>query len=123
MIRIMSELPVEVLGFEARGKVTAHDYQTVMMPEVNRVVSEGNRLRVLYYLGPEFESFSVGAMFDDALIGVGLGRAWERAAIVTDKQWIHKSFGLFSAITPIDMRIFHNSQLDEAVQWAGKGDA
>jgi hypothetical protein len=117
MIRIMSELPPGILGFEARGKVTAHDYQTVMMPEINRVASRGERLRVLYHLGPGFESFSVGAMIDDALIGVGRTPAWERAAVVTDKEWVHKSFGIFSAITPIEMRVFHNADLDQAARW------
>ena len=117
MIRIMSELPPEILGFEARGKVTAHDYETIMMPEINRVASAGGRLRVLYYLGAEFESFSVGAMFDDALIGIGRTPSWECAAVVTDKTWIHKSFGLFSAITPVKIRVFRNAELDEAARW------
>ena len=122
MIRIMSELPPAVLGFEARGKVTARDYQSVMMPEINRVVAEGEHLRVLYYLGPEFDSFSVGAMLDDALIGVGHTWSWEKAAVVTDKDWIHKAFGLFSAITPISMRVFRNEDLDDAVRWAAGED-
>jgi hypothetical protein len=91
-----------------------------MMPEINRAVADGVRLRVLYFLGPEFESFSVGAMFDDALIGVGHTRAWEKAAVVTDKEWVHKSFGLFAAISPIEMRAFHNAELEEAVRWAGE---
>ena len=119
MIRIMSELPPGILGFEARGKVTAHDYQSVMIPEINRVASEGGRLHVLYYLGPEFKSFTVGAMIDDAIIGIGRTPSWKKAAIVTDKEWVHKSFGLFAAITPIAMRVFRNAELDEAASWLG----
>ena len=117
MIRIMSELPPGIVGFEARGKVTAQDYETIMMPEINRVASGGGRLRVLYFLGPEFESFSVGAMFDDALIGVGRTPWWERGAVVTDKDWVHKAFGFFSAITPIQLRVFHNADLEAATKW------
>jgi len=123
MIRIMCELPPEIVGFEASGKVTAHDYETVVMPEINRVASSGGRLRVLYYLGPEFDSFSIGAMFDDALIGVGRTPSWERAAIVTDKQWVHRSFGVFAAITPVEMRVFPSAELDEAARWVGEGES
>ena len=124
MIRVMSELPPGVLGFEARGKVTAQDYQTIMMPEINRAVSGGDRLRMVYHLGPEFKGFTVGAMFDDAIAGVGHVKSWERAAVVSDIDWIHKSFGFFNALMPMAMRLFPNSELDTAVAWAmGKDDA
>jgi hypothetical protein len=118
MIRLMSELPPDVLGFEAHGKVTAQDYQTVMMPEINRVVASGERLRVVYHLGPEFEGFTVGAMVDDAIAGLGHVRAWKRAAVVSDLDWVHKSFGFFSAIMPLEIRLFPNSELSSAVDWA-----
>ena len=117
MIRVMSELPPGVLGFEARGKVTGRDYETVLMPEINRVVGEGRKLRVLYWLGPEFEGFSVAAMFDDALMGLGHGHAWQRAAVVSDVAWIGKAFGPFARITPMAMRLYPNAELEAAVAW------
>jgi len=123
MIRIMSELPLGVLGFEAVGKVTAQDYQTVMMPEVEQVIDDGERLRVIYYLGPDFESFTIGAMLDDALVGVGRANAWERIAIVSDKDWVHKSFGLFATVLPFKARIFPIPELATAVQWVAEEDS
>jgi hypothetical protein len=123
MIRIMCELPPAVLGFEAIGRVTAQDYQTVMMPELQQVVGDGGRLRLVYYLGPRFEGFTVGAMLDDALVGVGHPRSWERIAVVADKEWVHKSFGLFGALVPAEVRIFRNAELDAAVSWVAGEDA
>ena len=123
MIRVMCELPPGVLGFEARGKVTAQDYQTVMMPEINRVVAGGDKLRIVYQLGSDFEGFTVGAMFDDAITGVGHLKAWERAAVVSDVDWVHKSFGFFAALMPVTMRLFRNAELEAATGWvAGEGD-
>jgi hypothetical protein len=123
VIRVMSELPPGVLGFEARGKVTAYDYGGVMMPEINRVVSGGDKIRIVYHLGPEFEGFTLGAMFDDAIAGVAHPGKWERAAVVSDVKWVHKSFGVFAAILRIPMRLFRNAELDAAAEWAaGKDD-
>ena len=120
MIRIMCELPPGVLGFEAVGKVTAQDYQSVMMPEVDQVIADGDRLRVIYFLGPEFESFTVGAMFDDALVGVGHASAWERIAVVSDKDWVHKSFGLIAALLPFKTRIFSIPEFEAALEWVAE---
>lgn len=122
MIRIMCELPPDVIGFEAIGKVTAQDYQAVMMPELEQVLGDGGRLRVIYYLGPRFEGFTAGAMFDDALVGVGHPRSWERIAVVADKEWIHKAFGLFGALVPAEARIFRKAEFDAAVSWVAAED-
>jgi hypothetical protein len=117
LIRIMSELPPHILGFEARGKVTAHDYETVLRPEIDRAAAEGDRLRLLYHLGPAFEGFSLGAMLDDARLGLGHLQAWEKIAVVTDEDWVRNSVGLFSKLVPGTVRVFPNSELPEARSW------
>lgn len=117
MIRIMSELPPGVLGFEARGKVTAHDYETILMPEIDRAVAEGEELRLLYYFGPEFERFSVGAVIEDTRLGFEHIRQWERIAVVSDEDWIRGSVGLFGTLMRSTIRAFPNAQLAEAQAW------
>lgn len=113
----MSELPPQVLGFEARGKVTAHDYETVLMPEIERAARESERLRLLYHLGPGFEGFSLGAIFDDTRLGLSHWQAWEKIAIVTDVDWIGASAGLIGRLIPGEVRVFGEDGLDEASRW------
>ena len=47
MIRIMSELPPHVVGFEGLGKVTVRDYETVIIPEINRWQRKARRCSVI----------------------------------------------------------------------------
>jgi len=117
VIRIMSELPPRVLGFEACGKVTAQDYETILMPEVNRAVAEGQQLRLLYYLGPEFKGFSVGAMLEDTRLGIGHIKQWEKIAIVSDLEWVRHSASLFGGLIASSIRVFPNAELDTACAW------
>jgi hypothetical protein len=117
MIRIMSELPARVLGFEAIGHVNAADYENVVIPEFRAVVEDGEMLRVVYYLGPEFTGFSLGALLDDARVGLDFMRRIERVALVTDLDWVRRASGLFSALSPAPVRVFPSEELKGAVEW------
>jgi hypothetical protein len=118
MIRIMTELPPSVVGFDATGTVDATDYQNVIIPEVKRLAREVGEVRILYHLGEDFEGFSLGAVIDDALVGLEHFGSWKRASVVTDKDWIHKSWGVFRLILPKGIRLFRISEFDEALAWA-----
>ena len=117
MIRIMSELPPHVVGFEGLGKITVHDYKTVIIPEINRAASESRKMHVLLYLGPEFTGFSVGALFNDAALGVFHMTDYERIALVSDVGWIRASVGLMGRMISGSIRGFSNAELDVARDW------
>jgi hypothetical protein len=114
----MSELPPHVIGFEGVGKITVHDYESVITPEINRAAGESGKLHVLCYLGPEFSGFSVGALFNDAALGVFHMKAYEKVALVSDVGWIRASVGLMGLmLSRGSMRGFSNAELDAARDW------
>jgi len=117
VIRIMSELPPHVVGFEGLGKVTVRDYEAVIIPEINRAAAESDKMHVLCYLGPEFTGFSVGALFNDAALGVFHMKAYERVALVSDVGWIRASVGLMGLMMSGSIRAFSNAELDVARDW------
>jgi hypothetical protein len=55
MIEPVPGLPENVLGFKAAGTVTAKDYETVIIPAVEKMFAERDKVRFLYYLGDEYE--------------------------------------------------------------------
>ena len=78
MIKIISDLPNNVLGFESSGTVTGEDYETVLIPAVEEKLKAFPKVRLLYHLGSEFTGYDMEAMWDDAKIGFKHLKAWEK---------------------------------------------
>ncbi len=117
MLRIMNDLPGNVLGIEAEGEVTDADYKSVLIPAVAEKLKSNKKVRLLYYLGPGFTGFSLKAMLDDAGVGIKNYSAWERVALVSDHQLINTLMKFFGYLLPGEVRIFSNVALEEAKKW------
>ena len=53
MIERIPDLPDHVLGFSAKGKVTAEDYEKVLIPAVEKELKENKKIRFLYNFGKD----------------------------------------------------------------------
>lgn len=117
MLETIDGLPVSVLGLRVKGEISKDDYEHVVLPELERARSEGRRVRLLYHLGPEFERFSAGAMWQDMKVGMRYLRLVERCAIVTDVRWVRNTTQAVAPLMPCPVRIFANAAYGEAVDW------
>ena len=117
MIEKISDLPGNVLGFTASGKVTADDYESVLIPAVEEKLAEQKKIRLLYHLDDGFTGYEAGALWDDTKIGLKHLTAWERIAVVTDVDWIRTSVKVFGFAMPGEVKVFENSGLAEAKAW------
>ena len=106
-----------VVGVRARGKVTAEDYQDVLVPAVEAATEDGKRARLLYVLGPEYEGFEVGALLQDAKVGLGHLTDFERIAVVTDRDWIANALRATAFLIPATIKLFTPDQLEDAKRW------
>ena len=120
MLERMMGLPDNVLGFEAKGEVTGADYESVLIPAVDEMLTRRKSIRFLYHLGNEFTGFDAKAMWDDAKVGLRHLNAWERVAVVTDVGWIRTAMNTFGFVMPGLVRIFSNSELAAARQWVSE---
>ena len=125
MLEPISGLPDNALGFTAKGNVTSEDYETVLIPAVEKKLKSHEKVRLLYHLGDEFEGFEAGAMWDDAKVGLAHITNWEKIAIVTDVNWIKKAGRIFGfAIETMSVsghvKVFKNAELDQAKEWIGE---
>ena len=64
MITILEHLPDNVLGVEASGKVTAEDYEQVLIPAVQATFAAHERIRFVYVLGEDFDGWTMGGMWE-----------------------------------------------------------
>ena len=118
MIELISDLQDNVVGFTAKGEVTADDYELVLIPTVETKLKEHNKIRLLYHLGPDFTGYSTGAMWDDTKVGLHHITAWEKIAVVSDVDWIRGATKFFGFAMPGHVKVFSNNQLsDPAMKW------
>lgn len=120
MVKLMTDLPDNVLGMYAEGKITAADYETVLIPAVEEKLRTNKKMRVLYQIADSFEGFELKAMLDDAKIGIGDLSAWEKLAVVSDHHLINSTARFFGHFMICEIRIFSTADLDAAKKWVSE---
>ena len=123
MLKRIIYLPDNVLGIEASGKVTADDYQSVLVPALEDKLRKTRKVRFLYLLGEAFDEFSGAAAWEDTKVGLKHLTQFDRIAVVTDVDWIQNSIKYFGFALPGEVRVFKNGDLQRARDWiseAGK---
>lgn len=116
MIKQLSNMPDAVLGFEATGKLTAADYETVLIPTIEAGMKEGRR-RLIFVMPEGFEGMELGAMRDDFTFGLRHYFDFEKFAFVTDDKTMTTLTHAFSFMIPAETRVFGQSDLSEALRW------
>jgi hypothetical protein len=117
MLEEMKDLPGNVVGLVAKGRVDRDDYQRVVWPIVEQAKREGRHLRLLYQLGPEFEGFSAAALLEDARVGLRNLSLMDRVAVVSDVVPIRKFTQLLEPLMPCAVRVFANQDRTAAIDW------
>ena len=117
MIEKIPDLPDNVLGFTAKGKITVNDYELIIIPAVEELFSRHEKVRFLYHLGEDLTGFEAAAMWDDMKLGLKHLPGWERIAIVSDIEWVRAAIKIFGLVMPGQVRVFHNNELALATRW------
>ena len=113
----MNDLPANVLGVSAEGKITGTDYETALIPALEEKLKTNKKVRMLYQLGTDFTGFEMSAMLDDAKVGLKHISDWDRIALVSDHETINSFAKLFGHLVTCELRIFKNDELEVANSW------
>jgi hypothetical protein len=120
MVEVIADMPPGTLGFRVSARLAREDYVDVLVPPLREAVQAGRPLHVLYAIGPELH-MEPAAVWEDFKLDLELGikhrEAWERVAVVTDLDWLWRSFKLFSWMVPGEMRLFGESEFAQAKIW------
>lgn len=117
MLEPIPDLPGNVAGFTARGKVAGEDYEKVLIPIIEEKLEDHSKIRLLYHLDEGVTGMDAAAMWDDAKVGIKHLSSWEKIAIVTDIDWIRNAVRLFGFAMPGPVKTFRNRDLPKAVDW------
>lgn len=117
MIEPLDDMPAGTLGFRAVGTVEPDDYKTVLTPAVESTIAEHHKVNLVYVIGDDFDRYSLGAMWQDTLLGFHKPSVWGRIAFVTNHDWLAHAGAIFAPITPGELKVFPLERQDEAVAW------
>ena len=122
MITIIQEAADNVAAFRASGQVTKDDFENVVLPHVKAKVEVYDELNYLFYLDTKLEEFTAGAWIQDAWLGIKNLTKWNRCAIISDEERIHKFTETFSKVMPGEFKTFTTAQLGVAAKWCETGE-
>jgi hypothetical protein len=122
VVERIADMPEGTLGFRLSGKLTRDEY--FQMPDpVNELLERGEKVSFLIATDDDFHGLDLGALWEDvkAAGSVGLKHrsAWQRLAVVTDKDWMRHAISAFGWLSPGELRIFEPSELEAAKAWTG----
>ncbi len=117
MIERLTNFPDRVLAFVCTGRVTKADYDSVLVPAVEKALEKEKRVRLYYETASDFTGIDPGAMWEDFKVGMEHLTRWERVAVVTDVEWIKQTMRLFSFLMPGAMKTFPASEAEQARAW------
>ncbi len=117
MFKLIGDLPPDVIGIEAAGKVTHDDYKNFFIPKVEAMLAKGGPVKLLFAVGEAFEGYELEALWDDAAFGVKHWRDFSRIAVVADQTWLRAAVTMFKPFFPCEVRLFELGDLSKAKSW------
>jgi hypothetical protein len=113
MIQVIKELPDNVVGIVAKGRVTNEECDTILKPAMERSLKRHNKIRLYYEVGSRFP----GAGWDDLDVAIDHLPQWERIAVVTDTGWVRHTVNALRFLLASEVRVFTTLEADEGRAW------
>lgn len=119
MIEFIEGFPEGAVAVAGKGRVTAEDYDKVLIPKIEETLKRYGKLSLYCELGEEFAGIDAAAAWKDFKIGVAHLSRWERMAVVTDIEWIRFAINAFRFLMLGRLRLFPTAKASEARAWIG----
>jgi hypothetical protein len=113
MIELIKELPDNVVGILARGRVTNEECDEVLRPAMENSLKRHGKVRLYYEIGSRFP----GAGWGDLDVAIDHLPQWERIAVVTDTGWVRQTINALRFLLASEVRVFTSEESDEGRAW------
>jgi len=118
MFEILPESKDALLAVRASGKLTAEDYEKILLPKLNELFKVHKKLDMLVLFDEDFACWSSPqAVWDDAKIGLQHPNDFNRIALVGAPQWVEWGMKLYSLFVKGNIRSFPAGQKEDAFVW------
>jgi hypothetical protein len=116
-LRQIDDMPPGTIGFEAIGEVEDDDWEEQVEPVLRSEMAEGQKVRLLYLLGPEAREVEGDAMTADTGFRARFATSFDRVAVVSDETWMRPAMRALSFLLPGKAKAFPVAELADAKAW------
>jgi SpoIIAA-like len=116
-LRRIDDMPPGTIGFEAIGEVEDDDWEKQVEPLLRSEMAEGQKIRLLYLLGPEAREVEGDAMTADTGFRARFATSFDRVAVVSDESWMRPAMRALSFLLPGKAKAFPVAELADAKVW------
>jgi hypothetical protein len=113
MLKVIDELPDNVVGIIAKGRVTNEECDNILKPAMERSLKRHSKIRLYYEVGSRFP----GAGWDDLDVAIDHLPQWERIAVVTDTGWVRQTVNALRFLLASEVRVFTTIEAEEGKAW------
>jgi hypothetical protein len=117
MLKPIDNLPSGAVGFEATGRVTEFERETVLEPTIEWAIESNGKVRLLYVAGADFDGYDRGGLYDEAVFGTRHFTDFDRIAFVAEDGPYARSVAALDGLMPASLRVFRAADIGEAKAW------
>ena len=117
MIEIMPETEENMLVFKATKKLTAQDYETVLIPKLEHILTEHDKIKGVIYIPKGFQGWELGAAWDDAKFGLKHRKDFDKIAIVGGETWLEWITKIGACLITGEVKVYKDDEFDTAIKW------
>ena len=116
MMEVIEDLPADVVGIAARGKIVKEDYENLIIPVIEQRIAEHGKIKMLFELH-HFDGMELAAMWQDTKFGMQHWHDFTHLALVTDDPWLRNMTAFFAHMIPAEVRCFGSTEAEAAREW------
>ncbi|MDO6452608.1 STAS/SEC14 domain-containing protein [Neptunomonas phycophila] len=122
MLSVLPDTAGDFICVQASETLSTQDYQDILVPLIEDKVQKFGPLRMVIYFDQTFTGFEVGAIWEDAKLGINHAQDFIRIAIVGGPQWMDWAATFGNALTKGEVQHFSESQFLHALHWSNDGE-
>ncbi len=120
MIEIMPETENNTLVIKASEMLTTEDYETVFIPQLEQLIKQFGKIRVVIFFAENFSGWTLGAVWDDAVFGLQHRHDFEKVAAVGEQKWIAWAIKVGAYFMDGEVATYTPAEFKNAVDWVKK---
>ena len=105
------------LEMRLSGQVTQKDYDDVLIPAIENLLLEHDKMRMLVVVDEDFTGYDLDGLWADGKMGLTYWRGFERIAVAADPGWITTAMRAFAPLMPCPVQVFPLKDAEAARRW------